>query len=124
MDCSYFDDSRTALYDAISKMVTEAGADDDEPVAFSMQQLSRDAQWQLLTGGLQGSITDESVRRRVTARVLASIGEWALAWSGNRWWLGWRRPPRGGRTDSASNNHKAIEETTCDSLVGTPKLRP
>jgi hypothetical protein len=78
MDCSYFDDGRTALYDAISKMVTEAGADDEEPVAFSMQQLSRDAQWQLLTGGSHGSITDESVRRRVTARMLASIGEWAL----------------------------------------------
>ena len=59
-------------------MVTEAGADDDEPVAFSMQQLSRDAQWRLLTGGSHGSITDQTLQRRVTARILASIGAWSL----------------------------------------------
>ena len=78
MDCSYFDDSRTALYDAISKMVTEAGADDDEPVAFSMQQLSRDVQWRLLTGRSHGSIKGEPLQRRVTARILATIGAWSV----------------------------------------------
>lgn len=78
LDCSYFDDSRTALYDAISKMVTEAGADDDEPVAFSMQQLSRDAQWRLLTGRSHGSVKGEPLQQRVTARILATIGAWSV----------------------------------------------
>jgi hypothetical protein len=78
--CAHFEDERspTALGDAISTMLTEASAGGSEPVAFPMQQLRRDEQWRLLTDGSHASIRDEQLRRRVTARILASIGKCSL----------------------------------------------
>jgi hypothetical protein len=78
MDCTHVEDERTALGDAISTMLTEASAGGSEPVAFPMQQLRRDEQWRLLTGGSHASIKDNRLQRRVTARILVSIGEWSL----------------------------------------------
>ena len=76
LDCAQFKDERTALGDAISTMMACAGG--HEPSAFSMQQLSRNEQWRLLTGGSHTSIRDERLQRRVTARILSSVGEWSL----------------------------------------------
>ena len=76
LDCAHFEDERTALGDAISTMVACAGGHDS--IAFSMQQLSRNEQWRLLTGGSHTSIRDERLQRRVTARILSSVGEWSL----------------------------------------------
>lgn len=76
MDCAHFEDewSSTALCDAITMMLIVASAGGSESVAFPMQQLKRDEQWRL-TGGSHASIRDEQLRRRVAARILASIGK-------------------------------------------------
>ena len=78
IDCTVCEDERRALYGAIDAMVTQANADGDEPSAFSVQQLSRDEQWRLLTGGSHGSISGDRLKQRVHALILVAIAQWTL----------------------------------------------
>ena len=76
LDCTFRKDERAALYDAIGSMVTTARAERDDRNAFSIQQLSRDERWRLLTGGTVNTIGKEELRQRLVARILASIAQW------------------------------------------------
>ena len=78
LDCAQLKDERTALYDAINSMVTADRAQRGDGRAFSVQQLHRDAQWLLLTGGMHGSISGEELRRDVRAAMLVAIARWTL----------------------------------------------
>ncbi len=78
LDCAARKDKRTALYDAIDTMVTAARADKGDRNSFSVQQVSCDVQWCLLTGEMVKSVGKEELRRRVIARILVSIAQWTL----------------------------------------------
>ena len=76
LDCTFRENERAALYDAIDTMVTTARAERGDRNAFSVRLLSRDKQWRLLTGGVVDSIGKEELKQRVIARILVSIAQW------------------------------------------------
>ncbi len=78
LDCTLFESERAQLYAAINTMVSEAQAGEGDPIAFSVQQLLRDARWRLLTGGTNGSIGCKHLLRRVHALILAAIAQWTM----------------------------------------------
>lgn len=78
LDCALFESERTQLYEAIDAMVRKAHAGDGNLIAFSVQQLSNDARWRLITGGTDGSISCKHLLRRVHALILAAIAQWTV----------------------------------------------
>jgi hypothetical protein len=78
LDCTCFEQGRARLYAAADAMVRAASTAAGEQCNFSMQQLSRDEQWCLLTGGSHRSIAGNALKQRVTALVLAAIAQWTL----------------------------------------------
>ena len=59
LDCEWHENGRKTLFDAIDGMVTTARTAAGNGDAFVMQQLGRDAQWKLMTGGTLSVIGKE-----------------------------------------------------------------
>jgi hypothetical protein len=76
LDCEWHENGRKTLFNAIDGMVTAARIAAGNAEAFVMQQLSRDDQWKLMTGGTLSVIGKEELQRRVTARILVAIAQW------------------------------------------------
>jgi hypothetical protein len=79
LDCQWRNSARKSLFNAIDGMVTTARIATGNPSAFVMQQLSREQQWRLMTGGSLDIIPGkEELQRRVTARILVAIAQWTI----------------------------------------------
>jgi len=83
IDCNYYQDERTRLWESLDRLVNEDDEDDDESTTghsvsspFSVSSLFHHHQLSLMMGGFHPRITGDTLRERVMSTILIAIGDW------------------------------------------------